>query len=75
MPKIIDAAIYVMKNFTDEEIKNLKQMNIINNNVILAMDVKKCFDKQKSKNLRDRYEHTAIDMGLSERYVRKLLNE
>ncbi len=75
MPRIIDAAIYVMKNFTEEEIKNLKKMNIINNRVVLAMEVKKCFDKQKANDLRTRYEHTAEDMQLSERYIRKLLNE
>lgn len=75
MPKIIEAAMYVINNFTDGEIKNLKKMNIINNRVLLAIDAKKCFDKQKHPDLRTRYENTAEDMGLSERYIRKLLNE
>lgn len=73
--RIIDAAIYVMENFSEEQIKELKQMNIINNRIVLAMEVKKCFDQQQATDLRTRYENTAEDMRLSERYIRKLLNE
>lgn len=73
--RIIDAAIYVMDNFSEEQIKELKQMNIINNRIVLAMEVKKCFDQQQATDLRTRYENTAEDMRLSERYIRKLLNE
>ena len=73
--RIMDAAIYVMENFTEEEIKNLKQMNIINNTVVLAIEVKKCFDKQTVEGLMNKYTHTAEDMGISVKYVRKLLKE
>ena len=73
--KIIDSAIFVLDNFTDEQIKELKKMNVINNRIVLAMDVRKCFDNQPAEDLRTRYEHTAIEMRLSERYIRKLLNE
>ena len=73
--RIIDSVIYLLENFTADQIKELRQMNIINNRIVTTMEVKKCFDNQKAEDLRTRYEHTADDMNISERYVRKLLNE
>ncbi|MFP4462194.1 MAG: hypothetical protein ACLFQE_08360 [Thermotogota bacterium] len=77
MPKfrIIDSAMFLIKNYTPQQIETLKQHNIINSRVLLALEAKRVFDTQKSEKTCDKYEYTAMEMGLSVRYVRKLLNE
>lgn len=78
MPKpyrIIDSAQFLLDNFSEGQIERMKRHNIINSRVMLAIEAKQVFEKQKSQKIMDRYEHTAMDMGISVEYVRKLLNE
>jgi hypothetical protein len=73
--RIVDAADFLLENYTEEQIELMRKHNIINSRVILAVEAKMIFNKQKSKRIMDKYEHTAMDMGISLRYVRRLLNE
>lgn len=73
--RIIDAATFLVENYTPQQIDTLKQLNIINSRILLAIEAKKIYEKQTSSKICDRYEHTAMLMKISVSYVRKLLNE
>jgi len=71
--RIIDSAMFLIENFTPQQIDSLRRHNIINNRVVLALEAKKVYDKYYGEKKMARYTCVAAEMNISVQYVIQLL--